>query len=416
MKKVLILSYFYPPSVFVGGQRTAFWAKELHRFGYYPIIVTRCWNAGQTDITDLIENNELRVEKFDHYEVHYLPYKRSLRDRLADKGGFRYIQKALTLAELILSNFSTAVIPYKNMLRHCDALLTNDNIPIFIASGRPFQSFYFGYKLRKKHNVKWIPDYRDEWNSHYRESTQGTLQKFVQKLETRSEKKWTSNADHFLSVSQLWVDRITALTGISGSVVKNGFDAIYEKSMRQDKDLKVLYAGTLYPYQDISVITDSIAALNDSRIKFFFIGSCYAEESRLKLKALAEQHPDHFHILDKVPKAEFEKVISEMDIGILSSYKHTDGWLPVKIYDYYAHGLEILLCPSDNDLMAQFISQTKSGAVVNNSDECKAYLLDRLKAKQDGSFDTPRNYELGKEYHRLYQTELLAKTLDSLLS
>ncbi|MDB3905898.1 glycosyltransferase [Crocinitomicaceae bacterium] len=415
MKKVLILSYFYPPSVFVGGQRTAFWAKELHRFGYYPIIVTRVWNKAQTDLTDAIQDNELRVEKFDHYEVHYLPYKRTLRDKIANKQGFKYFQKALTLWELIMSNYSTSVIPYNNMLKYCDTLLSKEDIPAVIASGRPFQSFYFGYKLRQKHDIKWIPDYRDEWNSHYREQSQGTLQKFIQKLETKSEKKWTSNADHFVSVSQLWVDRISALTNTNGSVVKNGFDAIYEKTKRSDTDLKVLYAGTLYPYQDISMITDSIASINDPRLKFYFIGSCYAEESRLQLEALSEKHPENFQILNKVPKSEFEKLISEMDIGILSSYKYTDGWLPVKIYDYYAHGLEILLCPSDNDLMAQFIQDTESGAIVENQLACESYLKDRLKSKSDGTFDAPRNYKLGKEYHRLYQTEMLAKTLDSLV-
>ena len=52
MKKLLIISYFYPPANFVGAQRTAAWAKYLHEYGYYPIIITRQWNEGQTDLVD----------------------------------------------------------------------------------------------------------------------------------------------------------------------------------------------------------------------------------------------------------------------------------------------------------------------------------------------------------------------------
>lgn len=415
MKKVLILSYFYPPSVFVGGQRTAFWAKELHRFGYYPIIVTRVWNKAQTDLTDAIQDNELRVEKFDHYEVHYLPYKRTLRDKIANKQGFKYFQKALTLWELIMSNYSTSVIPYNNMLKYCDTLLSKEDIPAVIASGRPFQSFYFGYKLRQKHDIKWIPDYRDEWNSHYREQSQGTLQKFIQKLETKSEKKWTSNADHFVSVSQLWVDRISALTNTNGSVVKNGFDAIYGDRKTSAAKLKILYAGTLYPYQDIEQVTEGIRSIDNPNLEFYFIGSCFSPETHRYLKRLEQDDPERIHIVDKMPKSEFEQLIGEMDIGVLLPYQNLDGCLPVKIFDYYAHGLDLLLCPSDNDLMAKFIHDTKSGAVVASQEDLIKYLKDQLELINSGKKDVERDYSLGKKYHRLYQTEVLAKTLDSLV-
>ncbi|MCR9172975.1 MAG: hypothetical protein NXI10_10800 [bacterium] len=414
MKKVLILAYFYPPSVFVGGQRIDFWAKHLHEFGYYPVIVTRNWNEGQTTLTDEVHHNELQVEIHDTHEVHRLPYKRSTRDKLAHRQGMKLVRKALTFWELLTSNFSIKALPYSNMFPYCDQLLASGEFAAFIVSGRPFQTFQIGHLLKKKHDILWIPDYRDEWNSHYRSVTSLGIEKWIRKLERRSEVRWTSNADHFLSVSELWVDRISKLTGKNGSVVKNGFDTIYPKVQRPDSNLNILYAGTLYPYQDISTITNSLISIDNPKIKFYFIGSCDSMESKQKLNALAEQYPDTFHIQEKVPKSEFEKLIAKMDIGILTSYKNTDGWLPVKIFDYYAHGLALLLCPSDNDLMEEFIVKTQSGVTVKNPEECESYLKKQLQAKQEGTFDTPRSYDLGKEYHRLYQTEVLAKTLDTL--
>ena len=114
MKKILIISYFYPPANFVGAQRTAAWAKYLHEFGYYPIIITRQWNNGQTDLIDKQENNKLAIEYNKTHEVHRLPYKRILRDKLSNFPLLKPLQKALTLKELIFSNWSIDSLPFAN--------------------------------------------------------------------------------------------------------------------------------------------------------------------------------------------------------------------------------------------------------------------------------------------------------------
>jgi len=52
VKKVLILSYFYPPANFVGAARTEAWVKYLPENNLFPIIITRQWKHNQTDIVD----------------------------------------------------------------------------------------------------------------------------------------------------------------------------------------------------------------------------------------------------------------------------------------------------------------------------------------------------------------------------
>lgn len=413
MKKVLILSYFYPPSVFVGGQRTAFWAKELHHFGYYPIIVTRNWNDGQTTLTDKVSDNSLKVETYDTYEIHRVPFKQSLRDRLADKPRMKVFQKALTFWELIASNFSISALPYSNLYPYCDQLLQDGDFTALIASGRPFQTFHIGHRLKKKHDILWMPDFRDEWNSHYRTQPTGLLRKAIAFLERKSEKKWISNANCFTTVSDGGLKRLEAFSGKQGFVVQNGYDAIHSERKPSATKLKMLYAGTLYPYQDIRQVTEVIRNIDNPNLEFYFIGSCVSPETYQYMQALAQEAPQRIHIIDKMPKSEFEQLIDEMDIGVLLPYKNLDGCLPVKIFDYYAHGLDLLLCPSDNDLMEKFIHDTKSGAVVASKEDLINYLTDRLESLKTGKKILERDYTLGKIYHRLHQTELLAKTLDS---
>jgi hypothetical protein len=81
MIKILIISYFFPPSNFVGVERTHFWCKNLFCEGIYPIIITKKWNKNQKDITGkIIDNSEKNIlnEKFQIIEMPYVGGKREI--------------------------------------------------------------------------------------------------------------------------------------------------------------------------------------------------------------------------------------------------------------------------------------------------------------------------------------------------
>ncbi|XOV68982.1 MAG: hypothetical protein ACFHU9_07305 [Fluviicola sp.] len=415
MKRVLVISYFYPDSAFVGGQRTQYWAEHLHKYGYYPIVVTRNWNKGQTTLTEEVIDNDLQVEKYETHEVHRLPFERSLRDKLADNSSFRFLQKGLTFWELIASNFRWKSIPYRNFYPYCSDLLQEGSIDLVVVSGRPFQQFYFGHLLKKRFKIPWVADYRDEWNSHYRIAPSGMLRKWIASLERKSELKWLSNADGFITVSEIGKQRLEAFTGKQGFVVRNGFDSILENQKKNHSKLKVLYAGTLYPYQDLSIITKSILELNRTDIEFHMIGSFDTPDVQKVYLKLVEDHPRQFFYTSKVSKEEFKKLLLEMDVGVLTPYKNLDGCLPVKTFDYYAAGLQILLCQNDHDLMEKFVHETNSGKVVEDIESCKEFLLRALKQKSSENAASQRDYTLGLKYSREYQTEVLAHSLDNIL-
>ena len=120
MKKILIISYFFPPSTFTGSFRIYSWAKYLHKFGYYPIIVTRNWGIPITGYKDMSVSTigEMVHEVNDNYEVYYLPYKGNLRDKLYEKYGdikMVFLRRMLSLFEIIFQNFSIRILPYRNL-------------------------------------------------------------------------------------------------------------------------------------------------------------------------------------------------------------------------------------------------------------------------------------------------------------
>lgn len=400
----------------MGGERTAAWAKHLNESGIYPIVITRVWNENQKDLVDPLDRNEMLIEKTDKYEIRRLPYKRTLRDKLSKYRSLRVLQKALTLKELIFSNYFVKSLPYHNFYSHARDLIQSDDIKAVIASGRPFQSFFIGHKLKKEFDILWVPDYRDEWSTHKHVEQQVGISKWISKLECKSELKWTSNADTFLTVSDNWRKSIGNLIGKNGEVVLNGFSDFVEKRVDEtmNNQFVLTYAGTLYSSQNISVIIKSCLKLIDSGESIFvrFIGANMMPKELGRIMSLIKGYESHFEFLDRMPKEELNKYLNQSDLLFLTAFHDIKGWYPVKLFEYYASGVPILLCPTDDDQMRDFVKRTNSGFVANSENECLEVLSSCLKQKkQSGVVATERNIAHGVRYSRQYQAAILGEVI-----
>ena len=202
MQKVLIISYFFPPSNFVGAERTSYWAENLHQKGVFPVIITRNWNDGQKDIIGKVYNNKYRLDLNEKREVHYLKYKHQLRDFV---GSIKYLRKILTLVNQLIFYVFPFSISYSNIFNKATEILKSDrNIKYVIISGRPFESFFFGYKLKQKFpNISWIPDYRDQWNTYSDTKSKNKLTRIFSSLETKLEKNGHQIANFLFLLHQL---------------------------------------------------------------------------------------------------------------------------------------------------------------------------------------------------------------------
>ena len=69
MKRVLIISYFFPPGNFAGSYRIKAWADQLQKFGYYPIVVTRHWAENETDYTAISSESAILKEEYSNFTV-----------------------------------------------------------------------------------------------------------------------------------------------------------------------------------------------------------------------------------------------------------------------------------------------------------------------------------------------------------
>ncbi|MDX1447040.1 hypothetical protein [Lishizhenia sp.] len=399
----------------MGAQRTAYWAENLHKYGYYPIVITRQWNESQTTLTEKVVNNEMVVEKCDGYEVHRLPYKESLRDRLDQKGEFKFLQKALTLKEIVLSNFSIAALPYSNFYAYAKSLLQSDSeIGIVIASGRPFQSFAIGHQLKKDFpKIHWVPDYRDEWST----TQQGNLS-FLQRMDVTLEHKVLSNATIGITVSRYIAEKLKEKFRLDFSVVMNGIAKFDERqngiSSNFSDELHVLYAGTLYAEQNVEILIQACKAYS-GKVKLKFVGIEINSAEKNRVIAFSDKHKVDVVIESRKSPEMIQVDYKNADLLFITGFSNIKGYLPVKMFSNFQTGKAILLCPSDNNVMEEFIQKTNSGYIANTVEECKQILQELLEKKKRGeSIALERNMEVAYFYSREYQTKKLAEILDSL--
>ncbi|MDB4091084.1 hypothetical protein N9528_02025 [Crocinitomicaceae bacterium] len=420
MQKVLIISYFFPPSNFVGGDRTYAWAQHLYESGIYPIIITRNWNENQKDLVDQLDSNEYSIEKTDKYEIHRMPYKRSLRDQLSNYKWLSVFQKALTLKELIFSNFFIKSLPYYNFYSEAKKMIQADSeIKVIIASGRPFQSFFIGYRLKKTFPaINWVPDYRDEWATRTTNNSKGLISGIINQIEQRSEKKWTSNADFFISVSDEWVKNISMFIKLNGHVIMNGFEGKLQSTIKTEKTstLTFIYIGTLYTYQPIEFFIDSILELPEKTkktLKVYFIGTSAKDKATPRLKKLTKSNPNLFELIPRISKVNLDFFVLKSDIALTTPYKSLKGCIPVKVFDYFVSGTPILLAPSDNDIQESFIQETNSGYIVSEKKDLKILITEwSIQKRNHNEIKYQPDLLIGQRYSRKNQTKKLAELIN----
>jgi hypothetical protein len=422
LKKILIISYFYPPANFVGGERTAAWARYLHENGFYPIIITRQWNDGQTDLIDKVQKNILEVEYNGTHEVHRLPYKYSLRDRCARYKWLKPLQKAFTLLELIGSNFFIRALPYSNFYFYSKDLIKRKNdISFIIASGRPFQSFFIGHKLKNDFpNIYWIPDYRDEWNKG-----PGGFWPFLKLLENNNERRWISNADMLTTVNPAIKKLIETEVGFSlGEVILNGYDGeIIQNdldSTTKEFPIKLIYLGTLYPYQPIEEVMNTIVDINNElgfiAIHLTFIGVDAIHSQKNKVEKISSNYKSTFCIKNRTPNELLTSLFRDYDLGLSCYYINYPEIVPVKVFEYLKQGVPTLHYSNTNDKIVKFLMNCNAGYSASSKDKLKLKFKELVSFRQKNkSLKTIINTEEAFKYSRKHQTAILAKHLSSLL-
>ena len=234
MKKVLIITYYWPPSGGAGVQRWLKFAKYLPQFGWQPVIYTPS-NGEMPVVDDSLQKDipkEAIIIKRPIWEPYSL-YKRFIGQKKEEKinAGFLSESKKPSLFQnisvWIRGNF---FIPdarrfwIKPSVSYLSAYLSENPVHAIVSTGPPHSMHLIAMALKKKFNdVPWIADFRDPWTQidFY---DQLMLTRWADHKHHKQEMEVLKNADKIVAVSWHWAEDLGKIANRKVEVITNGFD------------------------------------------------------------------------------------------------------------------------------------------------------------------------------------------------
>ncbi len=389
MNKVLIITYYWPPSGGAGVQRWLKFAKFLPETGWEPVILTVDPDYAAYPAFD----SSLEKEVQENVSVHKTPAIDWFRIYSADKtkvpsAGFASNpQNSLKgkISRFIRGNFFIPD-PRKGWnrfaFRKASDLIEREKIVTIITTSPPHSTQLIGLKLKKKYpGIKWIADLRDPWTDiYYYDQFYPTW--ISRKIDARYEKKILKNADRIISVGSLLKELFAGkLPDIRNKieVIPNGYDEADFKEIQSVNPSRftITYVGTLSEKYPLSGFLNSISELKENLdFRLRFVGK-YPDNIKEQIKGSLTEETVEF--ISYAPHSEAISYMVNSSLLLLIIPEAGDNRLIVtgKIYEYIAARKPVLCLGPENGEAAIILSKLKNGITLGYSDaeKIKSYIL-----------------------------------------
>lgn len=417
MKRLLLISYYFPPCGGAGVQRWVRILKYLPEKGWditvlttqngdYPIID----NSIGKDLSPKIKVVRTKTPIFGNL------YKRVTKDKQGIPYGTlnsakhdTFLKKILYWVRINLIIPDARFIWNKYAYREAVQLLRINKYDVVITTSPPHSTQLIGLKLQHKFKVKWVTDFRDPWADifYLKLAKQNKLSYLINK---HSEKKVIKNADLNLIVSENINRDFPKGNKVTFTNSFDPADFANHENQRNEK-FRIKYIGKITEGQDINSI---ITALNNlpklhQNIELTFIGTYENNPFNTDFPVVIKNFLPHSQAIT-------EMINSDLLILLINDYPQNKGMLTTKLFEYLGANVPILcIGPQDGDANA-IIQECSAGKCVDYSDVATLKLHiqafhEKWKNNTSQMFNNNKNYSIVKLIDKLDQnlTNLIIK-------
>ncbi len=427
MKKVLIITYYWPPSGGAGVQRSLKFVKYLKLLGCEPIVLTVKPDSASYPLID----NSLLKEIPEGVKVYrtksFEPLKIISGLFGKDKvpyGGFANSKKESIpqyVLRFIRGNFfipDARVGWNKFAIKEALEIIKSESIEHVFISSPPHSSQLIGLELKKViPRLRLVVDLRDPWTDIY---YYGDLlhTNIAANIDAKLERKVLENADAILVVSneikQKFLKKSNLIHEGKVVVIPNGYDETDFEAVAQVDGSKfvISYVGTISeiynPEVFFKVMEGVIHSNSNVNFKINFIGSAPSS-----IKELAKQY-NLTSVCDWIPHVEHSKAIDYMKSSnllllVIPDDASAKGILTGKLFEYMGSNVPILaIGPVDGDA-SKIINECNAGVMFerNQSVELESWVMKQISIYLNLENPVPVNFELKNKYSRLNLTKKL---------
>ncbi len=422
MKKVLVITYYWPPSGGSGVQRWLKFTKYLPALGWQPYVFTPENPSFEVKDESLLHDvpKEVEVIKLPIWE----PY--GLINKFKGKGNqqsdlVKKKKKGL-LTKMLLWLRGNLLVPdprrfwIKPAVKVLEDLLVSNEIDVIITTGPPHSMHLIGHKLKQKLGVKWVADFRDPWTQW------GLFKSFnistpIWNRHKKLEQQVLQDADVIITVSHHNAKGLKALYDREVHVITNGFDDAEFNAVAdiEPEGFIIRHLGVVDEHRNPWPLLHAVAKLAEQNIhiNIEFVGN--VSET---LKAEIKKHKQLAACVVFQPYVPHSEVLplyrkSAVLLSLPMNAENAKGNIPGKIFEYLAAKRPMLAIGDTTGDAAQIVKETGAGIVVEETDHegiMKA-LLTMKQNFEEGKESTPSAIE---KFTRKNLTARLAEVLDKL--
>lgn len=394
MKKVLVITYYWPPSGGSGVQRWLKQSKYLRDYGWEPVIYTA--EGGEMPAVDHSLEDEVvegtAVIKQPIWEP-YSVYKKFVGQKKEEGVGAGFISESKKIgwtqkmAVWIRGNF---FIPdarkfwIKPSVKFLNKYLQDNPVDAIISTGPPHSMHMIALGVHKKLGIPWIADFRDPWTTiDFYDQLQ--LSARADKKHHRLERAVLQNASRVVCVSWSWGKDLERLGAEKVDIITNGYDEADFKNINEELSdaFTITHIGSMNKDRNPVVLWEVMAELCTELGGF---------KDALTIQLIGKTDFAIFEALEKcglqdavekVGYMQHGQVVQEMAksqvlLLPINDTPNVAGVVPGKIFEYMAVKRPILCIGPPEADSGRIIAEAKAGVVAGfeDRDTMKKALID----------------------------------------
>jgi glycosyltransferase involved in cell wall biosynthesis len=387
VKKILFITYYWPPSGGAGVQRSLKFVKNLPQFGFQPIILTVDPDKATYPVLDESLTNEVAagtlVVRTDSFEPLRLLKKFSGGKVKIPYGGFTNQRKeklSQRILRFIRGNFflpDARVGWVKYATREAAVLIRKYAIDTIVISSPPHSSQLIGLALKRQFpSIRWVADLRDPWTDIYYYDEMLHMP-FAKRVDQRYEHEVLSTCDAGVVVSdaiqQLFAGKLADSASGKFYVLPNGFDPDdFTGAIVPPKDVfRITYVGTIADSYKPDVFFEALGRLRKKYpqlpLQLRMVGSPASNIPILLEKYNLHDAADFLPLVSHAEAIRFMRE-SSLLLLLIPDTLHAKGILTGKLFEYLGAGVPIVgVGPADGDA-AKIISSSETGRLFSRDD------------------------------------------------
>lgn len=421
-KKVLIITYYWPPSGGAGVQRWLKFVKYLRGFGYEPVVYT------VDNPRYAIEDTSLEAEIPEGIKV----YRKSIlepnssglvsKKRQRISAGF-VDDKPSFMARMMLYVRANYFIPDARMLwikpsaRYLRQVVQSEGIDLIVSSGPPHSMHMIAKILKEKTGIPWVADFRDPWTKiDYFDRL--PLSSRALKKHQKLERSVLQQANQIIVIGQSMKEDFQEFAE-KVHVITNGFDEEVDANVKGQKlstRFTIAHIGSMNVDRNPEVLWKALSEICLENQQFSedllvqLIGNI-ASEIDQSLEVAGIHQIERIAYLPHKEVIQFQESAQVLLLAV-NRVKNAKGILTGKIFEYMnAHRPILAIGPPDGDL-AEILRKTNTGSIVDFDDVqgMKKQLLQFYDQYRSGQLVVNSNGI--EKYHRRELTRELAAVFD----